>query len=136
VDEPTGPGTEVASSLERRRRIRSAVAGAVTTIVVVIGGLVVVADDGPAASIAATSSSTPRPSSSTSPSGASGRLSAPKRLSIDRGVTTVHLAWDPPAGTDPAAVDHYEVFRDGKRVGRSTRPRYDVTGLTFGTRYR
>lgn len=139
MDEP-GPGpveTPPPSGDERRRRVRAAVAGLVTTVVVVAGGLVVVAGDGPTTGLAApgatsSSSTEPRPS----PATVAVRLRPPTHLGVDRGVTTASLAWDPPARTEPSAVHHYEIFRDGRRIGRTTRPRYDVTGLTFGTRYR
>ena len=121
---------------EKGRRLRAAVAGAVTFAVVMIGGLLVIADGGPAsvAEPSATTAATPAPPST--PSASPSRLRPPTHLEIDRGVTTLSLRWDPPAGAAPNALDHYEVFRDGKRIGRPTRARYDVTGLTFGTGYR
>jgi chitodextrinase len=132
-----GPGADIEPpppSPADRRRLRAAAAGLVTSVIVVTGGLMLVADDGPASGVAA-------PSTSVSPiavpsSSRPSRLGTPTHLTVDRGVTTVSLAWDPPAGTDPSGIHHYEVFRDGKRVGRSTRPRFDVAGLTFGTRFR
>ena len=135
MDEPVSGGPS-SDDLERRRRLRSAAAGIATTIVVVAVGLVVVADRGPAPDLAATASASAPSSQSPSPSSGPGRLPAPANLSVERGVTSVHLAWDPPEGAALAAIHHYEVFRDGRRVGRSSRPRFDVTGLTFGTRYR
>jgi hypothetical protein len=112
------------------------VAGFVTFAVVVTGGLIVTAGDGPASQLASpTPRASSRPTPTTPPRGPR-RLGAPTHLAVDRGVTTVSLAWDPPAQTEPSAIHHYEVFRDGRRIGRPTRPRLDVTGLTFGTRYR
>lgn len=133
MEEP-GSGTDSPSGDERRRRLRSIVAGVVTCAVVVTGGLILVAEGDPAPGPAAPAPSGPAPSAS--PTSRPSRLGAPTHLGLDRGVTTVSLAWDPPDGTDPSAVDHYEVFRDGRRTGRTTRPKFDVTGLTFGTRYR
>jgi chitodextrinase len=137
VDEPGPVESPSPSSDERRRRVRASVAGLVTAMVVVTGGLIVLADDGPTTRLAApdttsSSSTEPRPS----PATVAVRLRPPTHLGVDRGVTSVSLAWDPPARTEPSAVHHYEIFRDGRRIGRPTRPRYDVTGLTFGTRYR
>jgi hypothetical protein len=127
-----GPSTEPASGVGRR--IRAVVAGVVTFAVVVTGGLLVIADGAPRS--VAVPSATPAPSPSPSATPAPGRLRPPTHLTIERGVTSVSLVWDPPASVDPGAVDHYEVFRDGKRIGLPTRSRYDVAGLTFGTTYR
>lgn len=131
-----GPAAEVDPLVrDRRRTLRSIVAGVVTSVVVVGVGLTVVADDDRAidgAAPSASASSSPEPSSPARP----GRLGAPTHLSVDRGVTTMSLAWDPPTNAEPSAIHHYEVFRDGRRVGRASRPRFDATGLTFGTRYR
>ena len=134
--EERGPGIEPSPPIDaRRRRIRAAAAGVVTCLVVVTGGLIFSADDEPASVVAVTAANvapSPEPPRPPRPD----RLEAPTHLSIDRGVTTVSLAWDPPARTDPSAIHHYEVFRDGKRVGRTTCPKFDVARLTFGTRYR
>ena len=137
MEEP-GSGTEPLPSADvRRRRLRSLAAGVVTFAVVVTGGLIVVADDGPEPGRAAPGTTEPSASQpAPSPSPRPGRLGAPMHLSLDRGVTSVSLAWDPPAGTDPSAIHHYAVFRDGSRAGRPTRPRFEATGLMFGTRYR
>jgi hypothetical protein len=118
------------------RRLRAAVAGVVTFAVVVTGGFLVIADDAPrsVAGPSATSASARSPSSTPSPT--TRRLRPPTHLRIERGVTSVSLVWDPPPGIQPGELDHYEVFRDGKRIGRPTRARYDVAGLTFGTSYR
>jgi hypothetical protein len=132
----SGPSTDPASGAGGPgRRLRAAVAGAVTFAVVVIGGLLVVADDAPssvAGPSATSAESNPSPSSTPEPK----RLRPPSHFRIERGVTSLRLVWDPPPGGEPGAVAHYEVFRDGKRIGRPTRARYDVTGLTFGTGYR
>ena len=122
-------------SADVRRRARSLVAGVMTFAVVVTGGLIVVADEGPVPGQAAPGTTEP-PTPQPTPSPRPGRLGAPTHLAMDRGVTSVSLAWDPPAGTDPSAIHHYEVFRDGRRAGRPTRPRFDAAGLMFGTRYR
>lgn len=134
----SGPSTEAASASGADRRLRAAVAGVVTFVVVVTGGLLVIAQDGPrsVARSSSTSARGPSPSLSPSPAPKPGRLQAPTHLRIERGVTSVSLVWDPPPGAEPGAVDHYEVFRDGKRIGRPTRARYDVADLTFGTGYR
>lgn len=130
-----GPGIESSSIDLSRRRVRAAVAGLMTSLVVVTGGLILAADDDPAPGVAAPSASaTSKPEPT--PSRRAGRLKPPTHLTADRGVTTVSLAWDPPARTEPSSIHHYEVFRDGKRMGRPTRPRFDVVGLTFGMRYR
>jgi chitodextrinase len=106
-------------------------------MLVVTGGLIVTAGDGPASPLVSpTADATSMSNPASPPSPGLGRLRPPTHLAADRGVTTVSLTWDPPAGAEPSAVDHYEVFRDGRRVGRAARPRFDVTGLTFGTRYR
>lgn len=131
----SGPGTEPAAGAGTAgHRLRAAVAGTVTFAVIVTGGLVVRAGDAPrsVAEHSATPADSPSPSLSPQPE----RLGQPTHLRVERGVTSVSLAWDPPAGIEPPAVDHYEVFRDGKRIGRPTRTRYDARGLTFGTSYR
>jgi chitodextrinase len=137
VDEP-GPATApIRSADERRRRVRAAVAGIVTSVVVVTGGLIVTAGGGPETPLVTpTSDASSGQTSASAPPPGAGRLGPPTHLAADRGVTTVSLAWDPPADPEPPAVDHYEIFRDGRRIGRAARPRFDVTGLTFGTRYR
>jgi chitodextrinase len=122
----------------RRRRTRAVVAGAVTFAVVVGGGLIALANRAPADDVAASPShgdaSPPGPSASAT--AGHSRLGPPTHLKIHRGVTSVTLAWDAPAATAGLAVQHYEVFGDGKRLARPTRAKYRVTGLTFGTRYR
>lgn len=131
----SGPSTEPAPGAgEGGRRLRAVVAGVVTFAVIVTGGLVVIADDAPRSveGPSATATRSLSPPASPEP----GRLRPPTHLRIERGVTSVSLVWDPPPGVEPGAVDHYEVFRDGKRIARSTRARYDVAGLTFGTSYR
>jgi hypothetical protein len=55
-------------------------------------------------------------------------------LRLDRGLTSTGLAWTAPDRGAP--VDHYEVFRDGKRLVRTTRSSYTDQGLTIGTHYR
>ena len=132
------PGIDAAPSDAglRRRRLRAAVAGSVTSVVIVTGGLFAIADRGPAADVAASPSRSASPGPSASPTERPSRLGPPTHLRVERGVTSVGLAWDPPTGGGGADVHHYEVFRDGKRVARPTRPKYVVTGLTFGTRYR
>jgi hypothetical protein len=120
------------------RRLHAVVAGAVTFAVVVTGGLLAVADRGPESDVASSptaGASSPSPSASASASGGSARPGPPTHLKLQRGVTSVTLVWDPPAG-GRGSVARYEVFRDGKRVTRSTRPKYRATGLTFGTQYR
>jgi hypothetical protein len=128
------PITGPASGAGAGRPIRAAVAGVVTFAVVVTGGLLVIADDTPApvAGPSATSAPSPSPSATPQPE----RPEPPTHLAIERGVTSVSLVWDPPSGVEAGALDHYEVFRDGKRIGRPTRARFDVAGLTFGTSYR
>jgi hypothetical protein len=140
VDVP-GPRTQRPRSPDPDgRRVRATAAGLVAFVVVVTVGLVVTADDRPRlAEAAASSGASPSPSASPSPTPSGDRAhrpSAPVRLVVDRGVTSVHLAWDPPADAGPETIHHYEVFRDGRRVGRTARPRFDVAGLTIGTRYR
>jgi hypothetical protein len=138
VNEPESSTVRPPSSGLEARRVRALVSGIVTFVVVVSAGLVITADDAPPSTAAAPSSQAPTPAATPSPTSESprGRLGAPTRLSVDRGVTSVHLAWNAPRGAGPGSIDHYEVFRDGRRVGRTTRPRFDVAGLTFGTRYR
>ena len=122
----------------RRRRARAVLAGAVTFAVVVGGGLIALANRAPVHDLAASpSGSAPPPSPSASATGGPGRPGPPTHLQIHRGVTSVTLVWDPPeaSGAVPA-VQHYEVFGDGKRLARPTRAKYRVTGLTFGTQYR
>jgi hypothetical protein len=128
------PSTAPASGAGMGRRIRAAIAGVVTFVVVVTGGLVVIADDTPGSVAGPSATSAPSPSPSATPEPA--RLGPPTHLTLERGVTSVSLAWDPPSGAEAGHVDHYEVFRDGKRIGRPTRARFDVAGLTFGTSYR
>ncbi len=132
----SGSSTEAASPTGGHRRLWAAVAGVVTFAVVVAGGLLVMAEDAPR-SVALPSASSGRSlSPSPSPSRRPERLQPPAHLKVGRGVTSVSLMWDPPPGVAPGAVDHYEVFRDGKRIARPTRARHLVTGLTFGTSYR
>jgi chitodextrinase len=128
------PGIDAAPSARlRRRRLRAVVAGAVAFAVVVAGGLIAVSRHGPGDDLAATpTGSAPAPSPSTSATASPSRLKPPTHLKIRRGVTSVTLTWDPPAGS----VQGYQVFRDGKRLARPTRAKYHVTGLTFGTHYR
>jgi Fibronectin type III domain len=132
----SGPSTEPASGAGAGRRLRAVVAGVVTFAVVVTGGLLVIADDAPTSVARASVTPARSPSASPSASPTPRRLRPPTHLRIERGVTSVSLTWDPPHGVEPGAVDHYEVFRDGKRLGRPTRARYDAAGLTFGTSYR
>lgn len=132
------PGIEGAPSAGGwPRPLRAAAAGVVTFAVIVAGGLLLVTDHDPGPRLerpAASSSSRVRAPSSRAPG--SGRPGPPTHLEIERGVTTVSLVWDRPGDAGPRDVDHYEIFRDGKRMGRSTRARYEAAGLTFGTRYR
>jgi hypothetical protein len=124
----------------RRRRARAVVAGAVTFAVVVGGGLIALANRAPGDDLAASPShSSPAPSPSASATAGHSRLGPPTHLKVHRGVTSVTLVWDAPAtsgGDAGVAVQHYEVFGEGKRLARPTRTKYRVTGLTFGTQYR
>jgi hypothetical protein len=132
-----GFGTTSTAAM-RRRRSRAVLAGAVTFAVVVGGGLIALANRAPVADLEASPSHSVSPSSpSASATAGHSRLGPPTHLKIHRGVTSVTLLWDPPeAGGAGAAVQRYEVFGDGKRLARSTRAKYRVTGLTFGTQYR
>ncbi|MBA3690011.1 MAG: fibronectin type III domain-containing protein [Actinobacteria bacterium] len=132
----SGASSAAAPPIGAHRRLRAAIAGVVTFAVVVTGGLLVMAEDAPRSSARPPVTSAGGRSPSPSPSAKPGRLRAPVHLKIERGVTSVSLRWDPPPGVEPRAVDHYEVFRDGQRLGRPTRARYDVAGLRFGTSYR
>ena len=121
----------------RRRRSRAVLAGAVAFAVVVGGGLIALANRAPVDDLAEPSHSAPPPSPSASATTGHSRLRPPTHLKIHRGVTSVTLVWDAPeASGTGAAVQHYEVFGDGKRLARPTRAKYRVTGLTFGTAYR
>jgi hypothetical protein len=132
-----GFGTNGAAAM-RRRRVRAAVAGAVTFAVVVGGGLIALANRAPVDVVAASPShSEPPPSPSASATIVHSRLGPPTHLQVQRGVTSVTLVWEAPAaGGSDLAVQHYEVFGDGKRLAKPTRAKYRVTGLTFGTAYR
>jgi chitodextrinase len=133
------PGIGMTSGARlRRRRARAVVAGAVTFAVVVGGGLIALANRAPVDVVAASPShSVPPPSPSASATAGHSRPGPPTHLTIHRGVTSVTLVWHPPeaSGAGPA-VQHYEVFGNGKRLARPTRAKYRVTGLTFGTQYR
>ena len=132
-----GVGMTSAAGL-RRRRARAVLAGAVTFAVVVGGGLIALANRAPVDDLAAApSGSASSPSPSASATAGYGRLGPPTHLKIHRGVTSVTLVWQPPEASGAGlAVQHYEVFGDGKRLARPTRAKYRVTGLTFGTQYR
>ena len=128
----------ISAAAMRRRRARAVAAGAVTFAVVVGGGLIALANRAPVDVVAASPShSEPPPSPSASATPGHSRLGPPTHLKVHRGVTSVTLVWHAPAagGAGPA-VQHYEVFGNGKRLAKPTRAKYRVTGLTFGTQYR
>jgi hypothetical protein len=102
---------------------------------VLAAGLVVISTGSPApdaASPAATASG--RPHASASPPAPPGKVRPPGRLKVERGLTTVTLAWEPPDRGAP--VDHFAVFRDGRRIARTQESEFRDDGRTIGTRYR
>jgi hypothetical protein len=127
-------GTEPDNGRDRRARTRAAVVGLATAALVLVAGLVVISAGSPqrdAASPVATASGGSHPSASaTSP----GKVRPPGSLKIERGLTTVTLAWEPPDRGAP--VDHFEVFRDGKRIAKTEGSGFRDEGRTIGTLYR
>ena len=62
-------------------------------------------------------------------------VGSPKHLRLTKSTSSVTLTWQAP--TRGSKVDHYEIWRDGVKIGerRAGRPTYSVGGLTPGSTY-
>ena len=62
-------------------------------------------------------------------------VGSPKHLRLTKSTSSVTLTWQAP--TRGSKVDHYEIWRDGVKIGerRAGRPTYTVGGLTPGSTY-
>ena len=60
-------------------------------------------------------------------------VGSPKHLRLTKSTSSVTLTWQAP--TRGSKVDHYEIWRDGVKIGerRAGRPTYSVGGLTPGS---
>ena len=62
-------------------------------------------------------------------------VGSPRHLRLTKSTSSVTLTWQAP--TRGSKVDHYEIWRDGVKIGerRAGRPTYTVGGLTPGGTY-